>query len=171
MMEEKNFNINYILNELKKYRQLSAIQEEEIKKNKDNISILINSNNEMKNLLSQFDIEKNGLKKEIDNLLKKNEELSEKNYLLEEELNNINMQHKNELDSLRNRTDLFMNNNSMVNNQIELNLKLKNAEIDSLKNEVILLKEEKNKLELDLENIRKNFNAELIKRQKQNEKI
>ena len=171
MKEEKNLNINYILNELKKYRQLSAIQEEEIKKNKDNISILINSNNEMKNLLSQFDIEKNGLKKEIDNLLKKNEELSEKNYLLEEELNNINMQHKNELDSLRNRTDLFMNNNSIVNNQIELNLKLKNAEIDSLKNEVILLKEEKNKLELDLENIRKNFNAELIKRQKQNEKI
>ena len=43
----------------------------------------------------------------------------------EEELNNINMHHKNELDSLRNRTDLFMNNNSMVNNQIELNLKLK----------------------------------------------
>ena len=58
MMEEKNININYILNELQKYRQLSSIQGEEIEKNKNNISFLINSNDEMKNLLSQLNKEK-----------------------------------------------------------------------------------------------------------------
>ena len=81
MIEEKNININYILNELQKYRQLSSIQGEEIEKNKYNISFLINSNDEMKNLLSQLNKEKNGLEKVIDNLRKDNQELSEKNYL------------------------------------------------------------------------------------------
>ena len=73
---------------MQKYRQLSSIQEEGIEKNKNNISFLINSNDEMKNLLSQLNKEKNGLEKVIDDLRKDNQELSEKNYLLEEELNN-----------------------------------------------------------------------------------
>ena len=168
MLEENNININYHIDELEEYKKLASKQEEEIIKNKNQISFLINSNYKMKDILSQLNSENNNLKKEINSLAKTNEELIEKNIILEEQINNINMQHKQELDSLINRNDLLINSNSLSNNQIII---FKNAEIESLKHEIVLLKSNKDKLELELDTIKKNFDSKLNKREIGNKKL
>ena len=86
MMEEKDMNMNYVLDELREYKKLSIKLEQELKKNQTKISNLLNSNDELKSILSQTNIERNKMKKEIDNLLQENKELSEKNNSLEEHI-------------------------------------------------------------------------------------
>ena len=164
MVEQNDLNFNYLLDELKEYKKLSIKLEEELKKNQNKISNLLNSNDELKSIISKNNIDKKDMQKQIDDLLEKNAELSDKNNLLEEHLNNINIQYKDESNFLKIRNDLFANKND---NQIELTLKLKEEEIDSLKKEILILKEDKNQLEFELNNIKKNFNSELIKREKE----
>ena len=164
MLEQKDLNFNYLLDELKEYKKLSIKLEEELKKNQNKISNLLNSNDELKSIISKNNIDKKDMQKQIDDLIEKNAELSDKNNLLEEHLNNINIQYKDESNFLKIRNDLFANKDD---NQIELTLKLKEEEIDFLKKEILLLKEDKNQLEFELNNIKKNFNSELIKREKE----
>ena len=150
MVEQKDLNFNYLLDELKEYKKLSIKLEEELKKNQNKISNLLNSNDELKSIISKNNIDKKDMEKQIDDLIEKNAELSDKNNLLEEHLNNINIQYKDESNFLKIRNDLFANK---YDNQIELTLKLKEEEIDSLKKEILLLKEDKNQLEFELKKI------------------
>ena len=125
MVEQKDINFNYLLDELKEYKKLSIKLEEELKKNQNKISNLLNSNDELKSIISKNNIDKKDMEKQIDDLIEKNAELSDKNNLLEEHLNNtfnifilncsinlfydINMQYKDESNFFKIRNDLFAN--------------------------------------------------------------
>ena len=126
-------NLNEILEELDKYKIYSNELKQEIIKKEEEISVLVNSNNDMPSILSQLQTENNYIKKELINAKSENEELKEKNNLLEEQINNINIQHQKELNSIKN---IIQDNSLKESNNIESLLKIKEEEIKTLKNEI-----------------------------------
>ena len=171
-MRRNNPELNYYLEEIKEYKKLIDKLEAEIKKNQNDKISFSKEKNEIKLLVSQLNLENDNLKKEINNLQKENREISEINILLKEQINDINSQHKKEVDSLRNINNLIsFNNTSSIENQTEVILKFKNAEIYSLKEEISSLNRINNKLELDLEDLKRKFELEKNKTNNDNENI
>ena len=171
-MRRNNPELNYYLEEIKEYKKLIDKLEAEIKKNQNDKISFSKEKNEIKLLVSQLSLENDNLKKEINNLQKENREISEINILLKEQINDINSQHKKEVDSLRNINNLIsFNNTSSIENQTEVILKFKNAEIYSLKEEISSLNRINNKLELDLEDLKRKFELEKNKANNDNENI
>ena len=162
-MKRSNLEMNYYIEEIKEYKKLIEKFEDEIKKIQNDKISLSKENDEMKLLISQLGSENNNLKKKIDNLQKGNEEISEINILLKEQINNINLQNQKELDSLRNINNLISyNNTAPIENQTEIVLKLKNAEIYSLKEEILSLTRKNKKLQLDFEDLKKKYELEIF---------
>jgi hypothetical protein len=153
-------NLNEILEELDKYKIYSNELKQEIIKKEEEISVLVNSNNDMTSILSQLQTENNYIKKELINAKSENEELKEKNNLLEEQINNINIQHQKELNSIKN---IIQDNSLKESNNIESLLKIKEEEIKTLKNEISRIRQEKDLLELNYQNLKNNFSNEINK--------